>query len=379
MDEKYRKPSGSYISFMSNKVKTHGGINLAQGIPGFNPPKELTQILSKLAKENLHQYAPGNGNNELLKLLVEKYQSDYAFTKDDFMILQGATEALSLLYIYFNKILSKPFSALAFEPVYESYMHLPKIFNTGFVPFAFDKNSSVDFFQLESVCKAKNVKVIFIGTPGNPFGKIWNKQEIDNLLKLSKSLDIFIIFDAVYRDLYFEEKPYIPLDQFYPNLFYVNSFSKILSITGWRVGYLIAHQKHMDHIKSIHDYTGLCAPSLLQEAIVRYLKNYNYGADYISSLRENLKQSYQLLTSEFKKLGFKIPETKGGYFVWAKLPKDFSDGFKFAVDLYEHQRVAVIPGEHFSDNAKNYIRLNIARPIAEVKEGIQRIKVFFGK
>lgn len=379
MEEKYKKPKGSYIGFMSNKVKNYGGINLAQGIPGFNPPEELTQLLSNLVKENLHQYAPGNGNNELLELLLKKYQSEFSFKKDDFLILQGATEALSLLYIYFNKFLPKPFSTLAFEPVYESYMHLPKIFNTGFVPFALDKNSSVDFIQLESVCKEKNVKVIFIGTPGNPFGKIWIKQEIDSLLKLSKALDIFIVFDAVYRDLYFEEKPYIPLDQFNPNLFYVNSFSKILSITGWRVGYLVAHQNHMDHIKSIHDYTGLCAPSVLQEAIVYYLKNYNYGEDYISTLRENLKTSYQLLSSELKKLDFKIPETKGGYFVWAQLPKGYSNGFKFAVDLYEKQRVAVIPGEHFSDKAINYIRLNIARPKSEVKDGIKRIKAFFGE
>ncbi|MFO7830020.1 MAG: pyridoxal phosphate-dependent aminotransferase [Bacteroidales bacterium] len=379
MEGKYKKPKGSYISFMSNKVKTHGGINLAQGIPGFNPPEELTQILSNLAKENVHQYAPGNGNNELLELLLKKYQSEFAFTKDDFLILQGATEALSLLYIYFSKILPKPFSALAFEPVYESYHHLPKIFNTGFVPFSFDSEFSVDFFELEKICRDQNVKLIFIGTPGNPFGKIWTKKEIDQLLELSHKLEIYLVFDAVYRDLYFEEEPYIPLDQFNPNLFYVNSFSKTFSITGWRVGYLVAHQKHMEHIKSIHDYTGLCAPSVLQQAIVQYLKNYNYGKQYIITLRENLKVSYQLLSSELKKLDFKIPETKGGYFVWAQLPEGYPDGFKFAVDLYEQQRVAVIPGEHFSANAQNYIRLNIARPKAEVLEGIEKIKVFFGR
>jgi len=379
MDEKYKKPKGSYISFMSNKVKAHGGINLAQGIPGFNPPQELTQILSKLATENLHQYAPGNGNNELLELLLRKYQPEYAFTKDDFLILQGATEALSLLFIYFNKIIPKPFSALAFEPVYESYNNLPQIFNTAFVPFPFQNNSTVDFDKLENTCREKNVKVIFMGTPGNPYGKIWSKKEIDNLLKISKNLDIFVVFDAVYRDLYFEEEPYIPLDQFNPNLFYVNSFSKKFSITGWRVGYLVAHQKHMKHIKPIHDYTGLSAPSVLQQAIVEYLKNYNYGKEYIASLREKLKKSYTLLSSALKNLGFNVPETKGGYFVWAELPEKYPDGFKFAIDLYEEQRVAVIPGEHFSANAKNYIRLNIARPVAEVEEGIEKIKAFFGK
>ena len=74
MQNKYQKPTDSYISFMSNKVKTYGGINLAQGIPGFNPPKELTDIFSQISAEKLHQYAPGNGNNELLDLLLEKYQ-----------------------------------------------------------------------------------------------------------------------------------------------------------------------------------------------------------------------------------------------------------------------------------------------------------------
>ncbi|MEE4198588.1 MAG: pyridoxal phosphate-dependent aminotransferase [Bacteroidales bacterium] len=377
MDEKYKKPDGSYISFMSNKVKLHGGINLAQGIPGFNPPEELTRLLSTLATTDLHQYAPGNGNHELLDLLLKKYHPEFNFSRDNFLVLQGATEALSLLYIYFNRILPHPFSALAFDPVYESYKHLPKIFNTGFVSFPLREDSTVDFSKLEKVCREKRVKVIFLGTPGNPLGKIWSRHEVDQLLKISKALDVFIVFDAVYRELYFEDKPYIPLDQFNENLFYVNSFSKVFSITGWRVGYLVAHQTHMEQIRSIHDYTGLCAPSVLQEAIVHYLRKYNYGEQYIASLRENLKTSFQLLSSELKNLGFNVPETRGGYFVWARLPQGYSDGFKFAVDLYEQQKVAVIPGEHFSPRATDYIRLNIARPLAEVRQGIERMNDFF--
>jgi aspartate/methionine/tyrosine aminotransferase len=384
MQNKYQKPAGSYISFMSNKVKTHGGINLAQGIPGFNPPKELTDILSEIAGNNLHQYAPGNGNNELLDLLHHKYQNEYpclaarqAFSKDDFLILQGATEALSLLYIYFNKIIPKPFSALAFDPVYESYKNLPEIFNTDFVPFSFEQDASIDFTKLERTCDENNVKIVFLGSPGNPFGKIWTKAEMDSLLDMSKKLNIYIVLDAVYKELYFDEKPYIPLDQFNSNLFYTNSFSKIFSITGWRIGYLIAHKDHMQKIKSIHDYTGLCAPSILQQAIVEYLKKFDFGKEYISNLRSSLKESFNHLTAELEKLGFEIPETKGGYFVWAKLPEKYSDGFKFAIDLYDEQKVAVIPGEHFSDKAKNYIRFNIAREKEEVEEGIKRIKAFF--
>jgi len=377
MQNKYQKPDGSYISFMSNKVKEFGGINLAQGIPGFNPPKELTDILSEISNKKIHQYAPGNGNNELLDLLLHKYQTEFSFTKDDFLITQGGTEALSLLYTYFNKILPKPFSALAFDPVYESYKYLPGIFNTDFVSFAFEEDFSIDFFKLEKRCDENNVKVIFLGSPGNPYGKIWSENEINSLLKLSKKLNIYIVIDAVYRELYFNEKPYVPLDQFYPNLFYTNSFSKLFSITGWRIGYLIAHQDHMSKIKSIHDYTGLCAPSVLQQTIVEYLKKYDFGKEYISNLRIRLKESYNHLAGELEKLGFIIPEIKGGYFIWAKLPEKYTDGFKFAIDLYQEQKVAVIPGEHFSENAKNYVRFNIAREKSEIDEGIIRIKRFF--
>jgi len=377
MQNKYQKPKGSYISFMSNMVKSQGGINLAQGIPGFDPPQELTEILSEITKEKIHQYAPGNGNNELLDILLSKYQTEYPFTKDDFLITQGGTEALSLLYTYFNKTLPKPFSALAFDPVYESYKYLPGIFNSDFISFSFEDDFSIDFKKLKDTCIDKKVKVIFLGSPGNPLGKIWSKDEINNLLALSKSESIFVIIDAVYKELYYKDKPYIPIDQFNPNLFYTNSFSKLFSITGWRIGYLIAHQDHMQQIKSIHDYTGLCASSVLQQAIVNYLKEYDFGKEYVLKLRNRLRDSFNHLSAELKKLGFEIPETKGGYFVWAKLPEKYSDGFKFAIDLYEDQKVAVIPGEHFSENAKNYIRFNIAREKTEIDEGIMRIKKFF--
>ncbi|PLX11177.1 MAG: hypothetical protein C0597_15515 [Marinilabiliales bacterium] len=379
MQNKYQKPHGSYISFMSNKVKMYGGINLAQGIPGFEPPKELTSILSEISNQSFHQYAPGNGNNELLDLLLQKYQNEFPFCTDDILITQGGTEALSLLYTYFNKMIPKPFSALAFDPVYESYKFLPGIFNTGFVSFGFENDSSVNFKELEKKCIEKNVRVIFLGSPGNPYGKIWSKEEMNTLMALCKKQNLFIVIDAVYRELYFDKAPYLPLNQFNSNLFYTNSFSKLFSITGWRIGYLIAHQDHMQKIKSIHDYTGLCAPSVLQQAIVEYLTKFNFGKEYVSDLRNKLRESFNHLAKELQKLGFEIPETNGGYFVWAKLPAKYNDGFKFAIDLYDEQKVAVIPGEHFSPSATNYVRFNITHQKGEIDEGIKRIKAFFNK
>ncbi|MCK5822743.1 MAG: pyridoxal phosphate-dependent aminotransferase [Bacteroidales bacterium] len=372
----YQKPEGSFISYMSNLVKQQGGINLAQGIPGFNPPIELLEILASIAKDNIHQYAPGNGNNDLLDLLVEHYKK-FNFNRDDFLIVNGATEAITLLYVYLLNIIDNSFSTLAFDPVYETYKNLPKIFNTNFVSFVFEENGSINFNKLQSTIKENNVKLVIINSPGNPYGKVWTKEEFDRIIELSVKLDFYIILDSVYQDLYFEKKPYLPLEKFNRNIFYVNSFSKKFSITGWRVGYLIAHKQHMSKIKSIHDYTGLCSPSVLQCAIAEYVIKYDFGKDYIAQLRENLILSFNILKKELLKLDFYIPEIEGGYFIWARLPKNCTDGIKFTYDLYEKEKVAVIPGNHFSDNFNNYIRFNIARPEDEIRMAVERLNKFF--
>lgn len=354
-------------------VKQRGGINLAQGIPGFDPPFELIQSLIYSADLKVHQYAPGNGNFQLLQLIADKYR----LSTDNLLIVQGATESLSLIYTYINKKLNGDFAVLSFEPAYESYLQLPKIFGQEFIHFPLNLDYTFNSESLSKAIKEKNVKLVFVSSPGNPFGKIWSKLEIDELIRLSLALDFYIVFDAVYEQLYFNEPPYVPIDQLSQNLFIVNSFSKMLCITGWRIGYLISHESHMEGIKSIHDYIGLCAPSLLQHALAGYLEKSNYADEFTRFFRENVSKSFDVLTETLWSLNFYIPPIQGGCFVWAKLPDGWTDGFDFASRLYEEQMVAVIPGEHFSIDKKEWIRFNVARPQKEVEDACRGIKTFF--
>lgn len=371
---KYTIPKGSLISYMSNKVKSYGGINLAQGIPAFDPPKELIDILINVSSENIHQYAPGNGDKKLLDLLLKYYKKYFNFKRDNFLIVNGGTEAISLLYLYLDKKIKKPYSALAFTPTYETYKNLPPIFGADFIPFEIGED--IDFDNLENSIIKNNVKIMFLSSPGNPYGKIFSENQINKIIKLSLKLNFYVIFDAVYKDLYYKNEPFQPIENFNENLFYINSFSKMLSITGWRIGYLIAHENHIADIRQIHDYTGLCAPSLLQRAIAEYLEKYDFGADYVMDLRKKLKASFNVLSEGLKKIGFKIPDIDGGYFIWAELPDGFEDGFKFAIDLYENYKVAVIPGIHFSDNSKRFIRFNIAQNVSDIQLALLKIKCF---
>ena len=256
------KPTGSLISYMANKVKSEGGINLAQGIPAFAPPSKLLEILQQNVFENIHQYAPGKGNHLLLKKLEEQYK----IPQEQFLMVNGATEAISLLFTYIKNLINDDFSVLAFDPVYESYKHLPRIYKIPFNTFSINDNNNIDFDILENRINKQNVKLILLASPGNPYGKIWSKNEIDTLIEICHKNRVYIIVDAVYSDLYFDKPPYFPLHINSEYIFYVNAFSKKFSITGWRIGYLIAHQLHMKGIMDIHDYTGLCAPSILQQS-----------------------------------------------------------------------------------------------------------------
>jgi aspartate/methionine/tyrosine aminotransferase len=368
-----QKPSGSYISYFSNLVKQKGGINLAQGIPGFDPPDELISALKKSSDQNVHQYAPGMGNFKL----IEQIASQYEVSINNLLIVQGATEALSLIYTYINRKLNGNFAVLSFEPAYESYLQLPRIFGQNFIHYPLNEEYSYSYDELYLTAKQRNVKLIFLSSPGNPYGKIWNRSEVGRLIALSNELDIYLVFDAVYEQLYFNEPPYIPYDQLSPNLFIVSSFSKMLCISGWRIGYLVSHQSHIEGIKSIHDYIGLCAPSILQHALVGFLAENDFGKKFVLDFRSNVKRSFTILVETLSGLGFQIPPIQGGCFVWAKLPNGWKDGFEFASGLYDEQQVAVIPGEHFSRKKTGWIRFNVARPEEEIIQACRLIKAFF--
>ncbi len=370
-----KEPKESLIGFMSNKVKSGGGINLAQGLPGFPPPAALLDELHHLTYENIHQYAPGNGNARLVKCLLKHY-TEASVNEDELLVTQGATEASALVFTYLNRILPENKSCLAFDPAYETYQQLPQIHNRQYNAFPLNEGLDIDFHALNTYVQKKNTGIIFINSPGNPLGKVWKKEEFDQLLRICEKHGIYLIIDAVYRELVFQEnsKAYIPLDPLNKQVFYLNSLSKLLSITGWRIGYLICHTDHMKHIRNIHDYTGLCASSILQEAAARYLEKSDSGKTYVHGLRQKIASNLQLAEKALKKLGFNIPKIEGGYFIWCQLPDGFTDGYAFSIDLYEKTKVAVVPGIHFSEKAGNFIRINIAREKEEIERALEAIK-----
>jgi aminotransferase len=132
----------------------------------------------------------------------------------------------------------------------------------------------------------------------------------------------------------------------------------------------------MKKIRSLHDYTGLCAPSVLQTAIARYLSLHDYGRKYIQTVKIRCEKSFRYMKEQMEYSGFRVAPIDGGYFLWARLPEGWTDAFEFSTALYDKVRVAVVPGENFSPTKKEYIRVNIAAEMDVIKEAAARIKEF---
>ena len=201
-------PKGSLISYMSNMVKKEGGINCAQGLPGFAPPAELLEILSEVAKEPVHQYAPGTGLASLKESIAAITPINAA--PESFLVTNGATEAISLIYLYLRQKNGGKLNSMAFDPVYESYSNLPRIYGDKFTAFELEKDFTVDLSRLEETVKNEKIDLIFLCTPGNPLGKLWFEEDFENLVQICRKNGAYLIFDAVYSDLCFDKTPEIP-------------------------------------------------------------------------------------------------------------------------------------------------------------------------
>ena len=368
---------GSWIAAMSELVKQYGGINLAQGIPGFAPPLALLDQLRLVSHESIHQYPKAAGVPGLINIIQTKYRDSTTLSPNEIMVVQGATEGITLFYTYLVNRFGLNWTALAFDPVYESYRHLPRIFGNQLKRLNFTPDLDIDWTVFEKEIIKNKVKLFFLNSPGNPLPRIWSQDEIQKVISLAEKYQFYVLFDAVYMDLVFgNTDDSLDMRITHPNLVYVNSFSKMLSVTGWRVGYIIANHEMMADLHQVHDYTGLCANSVAQEAISRYMQENELGIHYINHLREQLSHSCELLSTSLRDLGFLFHEVDAGYFIWAELPPQFTDSIDFSLNLFKTQKVSVVPGSHFDPKANRTVRFNFARPESEIQQAIQRISAY---
>lgn len=358
-----------------------GSINLSQGFPDFDPPKEITDALAKAAKEGPHQYSITFGAENFREALARKHGNAIGRTIDpetEIVVTCGGTEAMMAAMM---TICNPGDNVIVFSPFYENYGAdaILSGANPIYVPlvppeFNFDRQALEEAFK-------QNVKAIIVCNPSNPCGKVFTREELEYIGSLAEKYDAFIVTDEVYEHIVFEPYQHVHmagLPGMYDRTITCNSLSKTYSITGWRLGYLIGPEEVIEGAKKVHDFLTVGAAAPLQEAAVTGL---NFGPEYYEHLREIYTEKRDYFVKGLDEIGLKHTVPQGSYFIlidisdFLALPQfaGWTD-LEFCEWMIEHYGVAAVPGSSFFKEPVNHlIRLHFAREKETLKEALRRL------
>ena len=366
----------SVIRRMTRIANEYDAINLSQGFPDFDPPKEILNRLEQVAHEDFNQYAITWGAQNFRDALAKK-QSKYMNldldSNKNIVVTCGSTEAMMAAMM---SVCDPNDKVIVFSPFYENYgadtilcgadpiyvpLH-PPVFN-------FDKE------ELENAFK-QNPKALILCNPSNPCGKVFSKEELEYIASLAIKYDTYVITDEVYEHIVYapyKHTYFASLPGMFERTISCSSLSKTYSITGWRLGYCIAPENIIEQIKKVHDFLTVGAAAPLQEAAVVGLE---FSDAYYDELQKLYTHKKDLFLNVLKELNIPHTEPQGAYYVMVDISEfGYDSDLDFCVDLIKNVGVAAVPGSSFFKEEENrYIRFHFAKKDETLLAALDRLK-----
>jgi len=345
----------SLIREMTRICDAVGGYNLSQGFPDFESPKAIKEAAIKAINEGWNQYPVTFGEPELREAISKKahgYNGIKCNPETDITVTCGATEAMIATLM---AIINPGDEIIVFEPFYENYG--PDGILSGATPRYVTLNPPDWEFSFEELERAFNekTKAIIINTPNNPTGKVFSKQELEEIARLCIKWDTYAITDEIYEHIVYDGERHISLATI-PGMenrtITINSISKTYSVTGWRVGWAISEENITARIRKVHDFLTVGAPTPFQHAAVVAL---SFDTQYYVDLQKHYAKARKLLYDILYKTGFKPYLPKGSYYIMTEVADlmskmEINDDFSFSRKLIENTGVATVPGSSFYSN-----------------------------
>ena len=372
----------SVIRRMTRISDAVGAINLSQGFPDFPPPKELTDALKRVAGEGPHQYSVTYGAENLREAIACKASPGLQHSvsaEDEVLVTCGSTEAMMCAMM----TVCNPGDKVAiFSPFYENYMADTILCGAEpvFIPLV-PPAYNFDIHLLEQAF-SQGAKALVLCNPSNPCGKVFSRTELEQIADLAIRYDAFVITDEVYEHILYEPWQHISMSSLpgmWERTITCNSFSKTYSITGWRLGYLIAPAEVTEACRMVHDFLTVGAPSPLQESVVTALQ---FPQQYYKDLQNLYTYKRQFFLDGLDRIGIAHNVPQATYYVmidisaWLALPRfaGWSD-LEFCEWMTREIGVAAVPGSSFFREPVNHlIRLHFAREEATLTEALQRLE-----
>ena len=366
----------SVIRGMTRLASEHDAINLAQGFPNFAAPEVLKEAAARAIRADVNQYAITWGAKRLRDALARKYADWYGMSVDpeaEVTVTCGATEAMASALL---ALVDPGDEVIVFEPFYENYG--PDAILCGaqpvYVPLL--PGAPLDLERLGAAF-SKRTRAIIVCTPNNPTGRVLSRGELEAIAEQCRRHDAYAVTDEIYEHIYYEGEhiPIASLDGMRERTITISGASKTFSVTGWRIGTIVAPPAATDAIRKVHDFLTVGAPAPLQEAIAVGLES--LGRDYYEQLARDYRVRRDLLCRALVDAGFRCTPPEGAYYVLAdfaaiaELPDD-----QFAYWLTREIGVAPVPGSSFyshPDRARSQVRFAFCKTTELLAEAARRL------
>lgn len=366
----------SVIRRMTRISNQYGAVNLSQGFPDFDPPKEILDRFAEIAEEDFHQYSITWGAQNFREALAKKQERFTGMKIDpnsEIVVTCGSTEAMMAAMM---SVTNPGDKVIIFSPFYENYG--ADTILSGAEPIYVPLNPpefSFDPDVLEAAFRQKP-KALILCNPSNPCGKVFTYGELKIIADLAEKYDTFVITDEVYEHILYAPNKHVYFASL-PNMrdrtITCSSLSKTYSITGWRLGYVIASPAVIDRVKKVHDFLTVGAAAPLQEAAVTGL---NFGDDYYAELQEKYTKKRTLFLNGLTDLKIDHTEPQGAYYVLLDVSEyGYESDLEFCERLAEKVGVGAVPGSSFFRESENrYIRMHFAKRTETLNDALNRLE-----
>ena len=377
MSERVQLFPESVIREMTRIAHLHGAVNLAQGFPDFEPPRELTEAAKRALDGGYNQYSITWGARDLRAAIARRAKEFNGIDVDpeaNLVVTCGSTEAMMAAML---PLVNPGDEAVIFEPFYENYG--PDAIVSGARP-RYVRLEWPDWSLDEERLKAAftpRTKALILNTPNNPTGKVFSRDELRLIADLCADRDVVAVTDEIYEHIVFDGARHVSLatvGDMADRTITINGISKTYSATGWRVGWAIAPRTLANAMRRTHDFLTVGAPHPLQIAAVAAL---NLPDAYYADLARTYEARRDLFVGGLRKAGLDCRPPKGAYYVMADIRRfPFADDWAFAMYLVERLRVAVVPGGSFYGNwedGRPFVRFMFSKRDATLHEAIDRL------
>ena len=376
LSERTASFTDSVIRRMTRISLQYDAVNLSQGFPDFDPPKEILDRLAQVAYEDYHQYSITWGAQDFREALAAKQSHYMGRTIDpngEIVTTCGSTEAMMAAMMTVTNPGDK---VVIFSPFYENYGADTILSGAEpiYVPltppdFHFDPNVLEEAFR-------QHPKALVLCNPSNPCGKVFTRAELETVASLAAKYDVYVITDEVYEHIVYaphNHTYFATLPGMWERTISCSSLSKTYSITGWRLGYIIAPPEIIDRAKKVHDFLTVGAAAPLQEAVIPGLK---FGQDYYDDLLAKYTHKKDLFLKGLDDLHIVHNDPEGAYYVLLDISEfGYDSDLKFCEDLVRLVGVGAVPGSSFFREPVNHlIRFHFAKKDETLLEALNRLE-----